>query len=100
MRILHADLACFHAPDAPGGIAQQKDVAALALDGKILIDLADKRALRLFDDVVVRRIGDRTARRDRRQACPPTTAHHPVDLVTAPKSNSPTAAAPKRLRQQ
>ena len=99
MRILHADLACFHAPDAPGGIAQQKDVAALALDGKILIDLADKRALRLFDDVVVGRIGDRTARRDRRQARPPTTAQHPVDLVAVHKRAGPTAAAADALRQ-
>ena len=53
------------APDAPGRIAEQEDVAGHALDGEVLVDGADDVALGMLDDVVQGGVGNGAAAGDR-----------------------------------
>ena len=67
--------------DPPGGGAEQEDVAGLALDGEVLVDRADERAFRLFDDAEVARFGDHAAVEQRGQPRGAARAQHAVDAV-------------------
>ena len=66
--VLDAHAAGLDAADAPRVVAEQEDVAAHALDREVLVDLADERAGRLLDDVVVGGVGNGAAARDRGEA--------------------------------
>ena len=81
VRILHANAARFHAPDAPGRGAQQEDVARQALDGEIFVQRSDRRAFGFGDHQIVGGLRNGSAGSDGRQprAAPP--AHPAVDLI-------------------
>jgi hypothetical protein len=57
----HANDAALDALDAPGGAAQQEDIAGHALDRKIFVDRADEGVPWLFDDAVVCGVPDCTS---------------------------------------
>ena len=46
----HASRLAFHASDAPRGVAEQHDVAGIALDGEVFVERADDDAFGLGDD--------------------------------------------------
>ena len=58
MGALHAHLAGLDAADAPGSVAQQKNVATHALDGEVLVYRSHEGVLGLGEDVVVGVVGD------------------------------------------
>ena len=66
MRILHqhASGIDFHAPDPPRGIAQQHDVARVALDGEVFVERADHDAFRFGHHREERGVGNRAAAGD------------------------------------
>src|SRR5439155_8760858 len=53
------------APDAPGAVAEEEDVARHALDGEVLVDGADLQSLRLLHHLVVGSVGNGASARDR-----------------------------------
>ena len=54
--------------DAPGGIAQQKDVAGIAFDREIFVERADHRAVLVVgDDAIIGDLGNGAAAGDGRQ---------------------------------
>jgi len=57
-RVLHPHHARLDAPDAPGGVAEQEDVAGHALDREVLVDLPHRHALRLGHHLVLGAVGD------------------------------------------
>ena len=65
--------------------AEQEDVAGHALDREVFVDRADDVAVGFGDDVVVRRLGDRAARRDRGHARAAPRAQPAVDAVVMQK---------------
>ena len=79
--IRHANRACGHAQDLPGGVAELKDVARHALDREVLVDRADERLVRFEHHAVVGDLGNRTARRQGEQPRCPPGAQRGVDLV-------------------
>ena len=64
----HAHDAGLDAQDPPGRVAELEDVAAVGLDGEVLVDRADERALGLEAHLVVGGVRDRAAGRERGQA--------------------------------
>ena len=58
LSVFDAELARFHATDAPGLVAEEKDISGHAFDRKVLIDPAYGNPGRFLDDVVICRIGD------------------------------------------
>ena len=56
------------APDAPGRVPEQHDVAGQAFDREVLVDGADDGAFRLGDDGVEAGVRNRAAAGDRDQA--------------------------------
>src|ERR1700730_14996192 len=70
-RVLHAHATALHAPDAPGVVAEQDDVAGERLDGEVLVHRADEGLVRLEDDIVVGVVGDGAARGQRGEARAP-----------------------------
>ena len=83
MRVFHQQAATrrFNAADAPGGVAEQHHIAANALDGKILVDRADRGPFRHGDDGVKRVVGNRSTAGDRGEAAAAPPAHSPVHAV-------------------
>ena len=69
------------APDPPRRRAEQEDVAREALDREVLVHLPDGHALRLGDHRVLRRVGDRPAPGERRDARAAPALHAPVHAV-------------------
>ncbi len=80
-RALDAHLAHLDAADAPRRVAEQEDVARHRLDGEVLVERADERALGLEHDVVAREVGDGAARRDGGEARAAPAAQAAVDGV-------------------
>ena len=81
MRVLHPDLALFHAQDAVRHISKLEDVALEALYRKILVDGAYKGGLRLQEDLIIGIVGDRATRCDCRESCAAAGPQHVVDGV-------------------
>ena len=93
-RVLHANHARFDAPDLPRRRAEQEDVARHAFHGEVFVHRADDVAVGFRDDVVVRGLGDRAARRDGRHARAAPRPQPAVDAVMVQER----AAAPARGR--
>lgn len=66
MRVFDANLAALYAPDAPGGIAQQENIAGHALDRKILGHAPQVRAVRVRNDIVIRIVRNGSTASERR----------------------------------
>src|SRR5207248_8601869 len=81
VRILHPHPPRLDAPDLPALVAEQEDVAGHALDGPVLVDLADGDALGLRHHRVLGGVGDGSAAGERRDARAPTRLDHAVDAV-------------------
>ncbi len=83
-----------HAPNAPRRVAEQHHVAGHALDGEVLVDGPDDRAVGLRDDGVEPGVGNRAAVGDGRQSRAAACAQRRVDLVAVQERREP--AAPRR----
>ena len=70
-----------HAANAPGGGAQQENVARLTLDREILVDRPDERALRFLDHAEVAGFGNHAAVEQRGEPRRPARAQHAVNPV-------------------
>ena len=70
-----------HAADAPGRAAQQHDVAAQALDRKVLIHGADHYSCGLRNHRIKRRLGNGSGIGDRRDPASAPSAHASAHLV-------------------
>src|SRR5207237_10306911 len=81
LRVFYEDPPSLHAPDAPGSVSQQHDVARDALDGKIFIYSADHRPFRVGDHGVQRILGNCAAAGDGGQAAAAAGADHAVHAV-------------------
>src|SRR6266436_523638 len=66
-RRLDADPAALDAPDPPGGVAEEEDVARHALDGEVLVDPPDENPRGVLHHVVVGVVGDRPAAGQRQE---------------------------------
>ena len=77
----HASRLAFHAADAPRRIAQQHDVARIALYREIFVKRADNNALRFGDHGKERSLWNRAAAGDGRQPAASPRAQLPVHLV-------------------
>ena len=75
------DGALLDARDAPGGGAEQEDVAGGALHGEVLVDRADGDVLGLGDDAVVAHLGDDAAVVEGGEARSAASADDAVDAV-------------------
>ena len=87
--VLDPDLSFGDPPDPPGGGPEQEDVAPVALDGEVLVELADDPVLGFGDHLILRRLRDRSAALDGRQPGAPAGAHRaghdvPVQVGAAP----------------
>src|SRR5438552_11809064 len=80
------------AANTPGGISQQNDVIAIALNGEVLIERAHYCAFRLSHHGIKRCIGNRTTAGDRRQPCPAPGSQFPVYAVAMQVCAVPTSA--------
>jgi hypothetical protein len=87
-----AHAAGLDAEDLPRLVAEQEDVAAHALDGEILVHLADERAGRLLDDVVVGDVRDRAAARDGGEPGAAARAQAIVHAVPVEQRRAPPAS--------
>ena len=68
LRVRDADDAGLDPDDAPRRVAELEDVAAVGLDGPVLVDGPDERAFRLEPHLVVGGVGNRAAGHERREA--------------------------------
>ena len=65
MGVVHDDLAAAHVLDPPRRVAEQKDVAGVALDREVLVERADDRAVLIVgDDAIVGDLGNGAAAGD------------------------------------
>jgi hypothetical protein len=62
LRVRDAHDARLHAEDAPRGVPQLEDVAAIRLDREVLVQGSDRRSLRLEEHAVLAGVRDRAAR--------------------------------------
>ena len=99
MGVLNPNPAGFDAPDAPGLVAEEKDVAGQALDSEVLVDLTDEGAGRILDHVIVSEVGDGAAGRYRCQTSAASGADHIVDAVAVQISRATAAAGGDALAQ-
>ena len=76
MRVFNDHLTHLHAPNAPGGIAEQHDVATQTFDCEVFVNGADHSAFGLGDNGVKRVIGNRATASDRGQAAASPAASH------------------------
>src|SRR6266852_566708 len=81
LRVLYEDAAGLHAANAPGGIAEEDDVACEAFHGKIFVDGADGDALGLGHDGIEGILRNRAAAGDGREARAATRANDPVQAI-------------------
>ena len=81
VRVLHPHPPRLDPPDLPALVAEQEDVAGHALDGPVLIDLADGDSLGLRHHRVLRRVRDRSAAGERRDARAAPRLDHVMDAV-------------------
>ncbi len=93
-RVLHPDPPALDAADAPGGVAEQDDVARHRLDGEVLVERADRGLVRLQHDLVVGVVRDRAARGDRGETGAAAGLELPPDRVAVQPRR--VAAAPGR----
>ncbi len=77
----HAPGVRLHAANAPRGVAQQHDVAGIALDREVLVERADDDLFRLHHHREQRGIRNRAAAGDGRQPRATPPAQTPVDHV-------------------
>jgi hypothetical protein len=99
LRILNTDATRLDAADAPGAVAEQKNVSGEALDGEILIDGADEGLGRLFDDIVIGRIGNSAAAGDGRQSCPTPSMDAAMDPIPMDQGSAAAASRANPFRQ-
>ncbi len=88
-RVLDPDHARLDAPDAPGGVAEQEDVAGHALHREVLVHLPDRQASWLRHHLVLGVVGDGAApgeRGDARAAPPADHVVHAVPVEERPGS--------------
>ena len=81
MCVDHNDLAAGHLPDHPGRIAEQKNIAARALNGKVFVQGTDNRSVSLRDDFVLGLLGNGSAGGDGGDASMAAGLQLAVDLV-------------------
>ena len=98
--VAHADHARLDAPDLPGVGAQQEDVAGHALDGPVLVHGADQGVVGLRQHAVVGGVGNRAARRERRQPRAAARAQHAVHLVAVDPGGALAASGADALGEQ
>src|SRR4029077_19763003 len=91
-RVLDAHASRLDAADTPRVVAEEEDVARHALDGEVLVHLADVRARRLLDDLVIGGVGNRAAARGRGTARAAPAADAAVDAVVVQVRRAPPAA--------
>src|SRR3989304_952290 len=77
----HAAGSRLDAADAPGGRAEEEDVAGHALGGEVLVQRADERAVGFGQYAEIGDLRDGAAALDRRHAGAPLSAQHAVDAV-------------------
>ena len=96
MRVFHQDSSRFslYAPYAPRTVAQQHDVAGLALDGEIFIQGAHYDSFRLEYDGKQRRLRDGAPAGDGRQTAAPARSELVVHAVAV--EIGAVAPAPRR----
>ena len=82
LRVVYAYPAGLDPQDPVRRIAELEDVARKALDGEILVDGADELIRGLEHDVVVGGVGNRAARRDRREPGAAPAAQDSVHRIT------------------
>src|SRR5439155_24273062 len=78
----HATGGAFYAPNLPGGIAEQDDVATIAFHGEVFINGADYGAFWFCNDGVKRIFRNSATAGDGREARPPPAPQPPVDPIT------------------
>ena len=81
----HADDARLDAENLPRVCAELHDVAALRLDGEILVEGTDVRSVRLEEDLIVARVRYGSAGGERRDPRTLRRTHATVDAVTVKK---------------
>ena len=88
----HTDRALDDAPNLPGRIPEQKDVASDALDGEVLVDGADEGVVGFGEDAVVAELGDGAAVLQGGEPGRPATAYDAVDAVKVDEGRGASAA--------
>src|SRR5216684_7344029 len=81
LRVFHEDAAGLHAANAPGGIAEEDDVACEAFHGKIFVDGADSDALGLGHYGIEGILRNGSAAGNGREAGAATRANDPVHAI-------------------
>ena len=99
VRVLDAHAPGLDAPDAPRRRAEQEHVAGQALDREILVERADHRLVGLGQHEVLRVVGNRAARRNRRQPRAAPAAHDAVHAIAMEKRTAAAALGADALRQ-
>ena len=99
MRVLHPDDAALDAHDAVGVVAELEYVAGQALDGKVLVDAADRLVLGFQHHLVVGGVRNRAARGQCGQSRAAPAAQHVVDGIVMDQRAAPAAAGGEPLGQ-
>src|SRR5260370_21008891 len=81
LRVFHEHAAGLHAANAPGGIAEEDDVACEAFHGKIFVDGADSDALGLGHYGIDGILRNGSAAGNGREARAPARAHNAVYAI-------------------
>ena len=99
LRILDSDHSRIHAQNAPGGVAELKDVPRHALDRKILVHRADEGFARFDDNTIIGIVRNRAAgsQRDETRAAP--AAHAMMDRIMMHQGRAPAAFCAESLGQ-
>ena len=83
----------FHAPNAPGGVSEQDDVARETLHREVFVHGANQHAFGLGKNRIERIVGDRAAAGDSRQPATPARADTPIHAVSVQVGGVTSAAA-------
>ncbi len=92
-RVLDPDAAGLDALDAPGGVAEEEDVAGHGFDREVLVEGADLRGVGLEEDVVGRGVGDGAAGGERGDAGAAAAAEAAAHGVAVDEGAGAAAAA-------
>ena len=92
MGIDHPHRALDDAPNLPGRIAEQEDVAGDALDGEVFVDGAHEGLIGLGEDAVIAEFWNGAAVLQGCEARSSTSAYDAVDAVEVDERGSATAA--------
>src|SRR5206468_9653869 len=82
LRVFDQDTAGLHAPDPPGGVAEQDDIAREAFHCKVFVDGANQSAFRLSKNSVERIVRDCATAGDGGQPAASASADTPIHAVS------------------